>query len=145
MKTLAILLMIPGLALGNDMDISELVWLVGCWTTADKSAQEVWVTGGDQSLNGFAVAVGDNRVKFYEVLRIDTTPDGAVVYTAHPSGQEPASFTATEISENRVVFENPQHDYPQVITYSREENLLSARISLTAGGNPSAFDKVACN
>jgi hypothetical protein len=31
----------------------------------------------------------------------------------------PVAFTLTQASENRLVFENPAHDFPQKITYTR--------------------------
>ena len=110
----------------------------------DSSAQEVWVVDGEQSLIGFGVAIHDNKVGFYEIMSIQQSEDDAWIYTAHPSGQASASFLATQISENSVVFANPDHDYPQEIRYRREGNQLYATVSLIAGVNPTNFDRVAC-
>ena len=145
MKRLSIALMlIPVIALGSDSDSDKLSWLAGCWMTPDKSSQEVWVIDSDRSLAGFSVAISSNKVGFYEVLSISRGKDGSWVYTAYPSGQASASFTATEITENSVVFANPDHDYPQEIRYVREGNRLFATISLLGGVDPNSFDKVAC-
>ena len=145
MKLITALALIPTLALGGDSDSGELGWLVGCWVTTDKSAQEVWVVNSARSLAGFGVAINDNKVGFYEVLSINQSEDGAWTYTAHPSGQASASFVAVEITENSVVFTNPDHDYPQEVRYKREGNRLSATISLLEGVNPNSFNKVACD
>jgi hypothetical protein len=144
MKLIAALSLVPVLALGGDINGGELSWLVGCWTTTDSRAKEVWVVDSENSLAGFAVAVDDDKVGFYEVLSIKQNEDGSWIYTAHPSGQASASFVAVEITANSVVFANPDHDYPQEISYTREENRLYAKISLLGGVNPSSFDKVAC-
>lgn len=144
MKLLLALALIPTLALSGDSDSGELGWLVGCWVTLDKSAQEVWVVESDRSLAGFGIAIKDNEVHFYEVLSIEQSEDGSWVYTAHPSGQPSASFFAVEITENSAVFANPDHDYPQEVRYRRDNNHLYASISLLAGVNPNSFDKVAC-
>jgi len=144
MRSIAGLALVSALALASDHDSHQLDWLVGCWVSPDKSAQEVWAVDSDRSLAGFAVTVGDNRVTFYEVLSIRQTVRGSLVYTAHPSGQSPASFAATTITDHSVVFTNPDHDYPQQIAYSRQENRLSAIISLLGGADPNTFDKVAC-
>ena len=144
MKVLTALALFPVLALGGDSDSGELSWLVGCWVTADKSAQEVWVIDSERSLAGFGVAINDNKVGFYEILSIKQSEDGSWTYTAHPSGQASASFQAIQFSENSVVFENPDHDYPQEIKYRREGDRLNATISLVGGVNPNSFDKVAC-
>lgn len=144
MRLLAALAILPAIASGGDSTSHELSWLVGCWMTPDKTTQEVWVVEGDRSLAGFSVAVTDNSVSFYEVLSIRQSEDGLLAYTAHPSGQASASFAATEITENSVVFANPNHDYPQEIRYVRDSDRLYATISLLGGVNPNSFNKIAC-
>ncbi len=146
MKLLPKLVLIPALAFASavDSDGGEFAWLVGCWVTPDKSAQEVWVADSDRSLAGFGVTISESAVAFYEVLSIKQSDDGTWTYTAHPSGQVSASFAAIEMSEKSVVFANPKHDYPQEIRYSREGNQLYAMVSLLGGVNPRSFDKVAC-
>jgi len=144
MKLLPILALVPALALAVDSDDGKFAWLVGCWVTPDKSAQEVWVADSGRSLAGFAVTVSGSKVGFYEVLSIKQSDDGAWTYTAHPSGQGSASFLAVEIGEKSVVFANPDHDYPQEIRYSRVGDQLYATISLLGEINPKSFDKVAC-
>ena len=144
MKHISVLAILPALAFGGDTGTHELAWLVGCWTTTDKSAQEVWIDDGDGALAGFGVAIGDNSVKFYEILTIRRNEDGSLVYSAFPSGQASTSFTATEVAANSVVFVNVDHDYPQEIRYQRDRDRLSATISLLGGANPTSFDKVVC-
>ena len=145
MRILAGLALISALALGSDQDSHQLRWLVGCWVSTDKSSQEVWVVDSDRSLVGFGIAVSDNKVGFYEVLSIRSNEDGSLTYTAHPSGQPSASFAATKITENGVVFTNPDHDYPQEIKYARDGNRLYATISLLGGAKPKSFDKAVCD
>jgi hypothetical protein len=146
MKLLPKLALVPALAfaLALDSDGGEFAWLVGCWVTPDKSAQEVWVADGDRSLAGFGVTISESAVAFYEVLSIKQSDDGTWTYTAHPSGQESASFVVVEMREKSVVFANPKHDYPQEIRYSRDGNQLYATVSLLGEINPKSFDKVAC-
>lgn len=145
MKILASLALISAVALGNTHDSHQLGWLVGCWVSPDGSAQEVWVIDSDQSLAGFGVAFDHNKIGFYEVLTIRENEHGSLIYTAHPSGQRTASFAATAITENSVIFTNPDHDYPQEIKYTREGNRLHAITSLLGGENPNSFEKVACD
>jgi hypothetical protein len=44
---------------------------------------------------------------------------GKIVFEAHPSGQAPAIFSGTSANADSVVFEAPDHDYPQVVGYRR--------------------------
>ena len=138
------LLLIPMMASSGNSAQSGLDWLSGCWVTADQSSQEVWVVDSDKSLIGFSVALSAGKVVFYEILSIKQNDDGLWTYTAHPSGQASASFIAVETSENSVVFANPDHDYPQEISYRRDASQLYATISLRGGDNPNSFDKIAC-
>jgi hypothetical protein len=144
MKILHTLLLLPLFSFGGDLSGLELDWLVGCWVTPDGSAQEVWIVDSEGALAGFGVAIGNNRVNFYEVLSIKRNEHGSLVYTAHPAGQASASFTAKEITENSVLFTNADHDYPQEIRYTRKSDHLYATISLLDGADPNSFNKVSC-
>lgn len=135
---------VPARVVGSDSNSSTFSWLAGCWMTPGGSDQEVWVVEDEQALAGFSVSVADSKTNFYEVMSIKQSADGSWKFTAHPSGQASASFEAVEIDENRVVFANPDHDYPQEIRYSREGQQLNASISLIGGSEPRSFDKIAC-
>lgn len=139
MLLLTILLFLPALASGGDFD-----WLEGCWVSEDGSSQEVWVIDGEQSLAGFSVAIGDNKVGFYELMSLKQDENGSWFFTAYPSGQMSASFKAIQLDKNSVLFVNPDHDYPQEIRYERKGDRLSASVSLLDGVKPISFDKVAC-
>lgn len=40
MKLLTVLALIPALVFGDGSDSNEFGWLVGCWVTTDKNAQD---------------------------------------------------------------------------------------------------------
>ena len=138
------LLLVPMLASGGDSAQSSLSWLVGCWVTADKSSQEVWVVDSDKSLIGFSVSLDAEEVVFYELLSIKQDANSSWIYSAHPSGQASATFAAVETGESSVLFANPNHDYPQEIRYRRDGSQLFATISSSGGANPRSFNKTAC-
>lgn len=67
--------------------------------------------------------------RFEERLRI-AVHDGAVHYVAEvPDNPTPVYFRLTRVDDDQVVFENPTHDFPQVIAYQRDDDSLRARIS----------------
>ncbi len=144
MKLLSTLALIPAVALAGDSPGGKFNWLAGCWETTDSRAIEVWVVDSDRSLIGFSVTINDDEVGFYEVMSIKQSVNGSWEFTAHPSGQAAATFLAVEITDNSVIFSNPEHDYPQEIRYAREGGRLLASISLLGGDKPNSFDKVAC-
>jgi hypothetical protein len=144
MKTAAVLLLVSFLASGTNSGSIDFSWLIGCWETPDKSALEVWVARGDDSLSGFSVSILGDAVGFYEVLSIDKSRDNTWIFTAYPAGQEAAIFRAVTIGAASVVFANPDHDYPQEIHYSRQGKQLFASISLHDGKDARSFDKITC-
>ena len=75
---------------------------------------------------------------------------GGLVFTAKPSAQPEASFRATAVTDDRVSFANPVHDFPQRIVYARAGNgSLLARIEGERDGQLSSIEyplqRVACD
>jgi hypothetical protein len=116
-----------GLDLSPNAD--PLDWMTGCWTHERYDQREVW----SEDLGGLKFGYGVNRdangkVTFFEDLRIENRPGGAV-YIASPRGTAPTEFVETERTGLSITFENPDHDYPQKITYSGNRVSLVATIS----------------
>ena len=141
LRILALMAIAPAYA----ADLNDVEWMLGCWQSADGQALEVWVRDSETSFTGFGVAVSGGEFVFYELLRVDSTARGALRYTAYPMGRTPTVFTATELRKGRVVFANPDHDYPQKITYIRKDDALSAGTSTLDGQGRQSFEKVACD
>ena len=138
--SIVLLAMSPAVA----SDTADLEWLLGCWQSPDGNAMEVWVRETDTSFIGFGVTTSEGVIRSYELLRIASNEEGELTYTAHPKGQVSATFTATEMGEQRVTFTNPEHDFPQKISYKRDGDDLIAGASALDGGNHLSFDKVKC-
>jgi hypothetical protein len=86
-------------------------------------------------------------------LMIIRARDGQLVFEAHPSGQPAAEFPATTIGPRQVVFENPAHDFPQRISYERQQDELKATLEGKDAGKDAgskarrmvfAYRRVAC-
>jgi len=69
----------------------------------------------------------------YELVLI-REQDGRLAYEAHPSGQPSAVFLSRTVGEREIVFENPQHDFPQRVGYKRDGDALLAWIEGRRGG-----------
>ena len=62
---------------------------------------------------------------------------------AQPGGRFPPTlFPATEIGDSRVVFANPEHDFPQRITYSLDGRTLRARVEAQRDGEWQGFEQI---
>jgi len=68
------------------------------------------------SMLGMNRTVRNDSLVGYELVIIREGSNG-LVFEAHPSGQPTAFFPALVLSDTLVVFENPEHDFPQRIGY----------------------------
>ena len=84
---------------------------------------------------GLSRSTKESQKPFFEYLRIESTEDG-IVYFASPLGKNETRFPMTELSEREVVFENPEHDFPQRIIYQLEGTELRARLEGVVNGQP---------
>jgi hypothetical protein len=65
----------------------------------------------------------------FEFLRM-IERDGGLVYIAQPNGRPPTEFTLTAITADSATFENPMHDFPKMIRYTRRaDGSLEAIVS----------------
>ncbi|MDT9002277.1 DUF6265 family protein [Paucibacter sp. APW11] len=118
-------------AMAEPADLQRLSWLAGCWAqgAGEPGSVEHWLPPAGGLMLGLSRIVRQGRTIEYEFLSIHLDAEGRAVYTARPSGQPAASFTATTLDEGAVSFENPAHDFPQRISYRAEgADALLARI-----------------
>jgi hypothetical protein len=122
--------------------LAPLEWLAGCWEarSATRVVLEAWMRPEGGCMLGMSRTVrGDSLLEYELVLLRDE--EGLLVYEAHPSGQSPARFPATAISDTLLLFEDPQHDFPQRIAYRRASaDSLVARVSGTIDGKERAVE-----
>lgn len=116
--------------------VDRLNWLAGCWdgSTDTQERVEQWMKPSGNMMMGMSRTVRNGQVREYEFLRIHER-DGAIYYTANPSGQQEASFRLVRLTEQEAIFENPDHDFPQRIGYRLEPGgKLTAWIEGTING-----------
>lgn len=127
--TLAVagMLLVTTVLAAEDASIDQLSWMEGLWVGGGgdaPEAEELWTAPKGGLMLGLHRDVGPGDRVFFEFLRIAETPDG-LVYFASPKGREATAFTVVETAPRRVVFENPDHDFPQRIGYRLDgENTL---------------------
>ncbi len=100
-------------------DVADLQWLAGCWSQDGQEAGSVeqWTAPAGGTMLGMNRTVSGGKTVAFEYLRIVEEEGGWIVLIASPSGQETARFNMVSMSENDVVFENKEHDFPQRIIY----------------------------
>ena len=102
-------------------EISDVSWLSGCWASdgGEPGSGEQWTSPAGGSMFAVSRTVRNNKTAAFEFLRIIETEDGGLLYIALPSGQTLTTFVMISISADEVVFENPDHDFPQRVAYQR--------------------------
>jgi hypothetical protein len=113
-----------------------LGWIAGRWGGVQDGirSEEHWTTADGGALIGMHKDVKDGRMTSFEFLRMVPDSTGRLCYVSSPNGAPPTPFCLKEQTDTRVVFENPEHDFPQRILYWREGRQLRARIEGTIGG-----------
>lgn len=101
--------------------------LAGSWmdsTTSDRYTMfEAWQIQDDSTLIGRGYALAGKDTVFVEDLRLEVRDD-LPTYKARVARQNNGSwvpFQAQAHGDDSLVFENPGHDYPQCISYTRAE------------------------
>ncbi len=128
-RTLIVCLALAIPATADDVTLESLAWMSGHWsaTVDGEEMEEVWLAPRGGMMTGMHRDVKENGRTFFEFLRITRTPDG-IVYLAQPKGLAPTPFKLSEATHHRVVFANPEHDYPQRIIYALRDGRLCARV-----------------
>jgi len=125
--------------------VEALGWLAGHWRgPADEGEWEAIYSGPEGGLIlGLDKQIVDGEVVLFEFERIAEV-DGKVVLAPAPRGRpSPVVFELTEHDREgrRAVFENPSHDFPQVITYHRvADDRLIVRVEASREGERVGFE-----
>jgi hypothetical protein len=121
----------------NDLKIAA--WLIGTWEnkTQKGSIYETWIKTNDKEFSGKSYIIKEKDTIVFENIRCVWEQDG-LFYIPEVKNQNeglPVRFASKTISETQLVFENPQHDFPQLISYTKmSEDSLVAEISGTKNG-----------
>ena len=116
--------------------IEDLGWLAGHWrgTIGTTVVEESWLGPAGGTMFGVNRTVAGYQTVGFEFLRLENR-EGTVVLLASPNGRcPPTEFTLIELDGRRALFSNPEHDFPQQISYRREGTRLHAEIEGVDGG-----------
>lgn len=124
------------------VQIDQVAWLAGCWLmdAGPQTVEERWTPPRGGSMLGTSRTLRNGALSGFEFVLL-REKDGGLLYEAHPSGQAGATFPVRELTDARVVFENPAHDFPQRIVYEkRGADGLVAWIEGTVSGRSRRID-----
>jgi hypothetical protein len=140
-----ILILAPAVVLCSSCGVSAQApppvmpdWMSGYWLSCDQGREtaESWIGAGRDVMLGTNLS-GEG----FEFLRIAANEDGGLNYYSMPNGRSPPTpFAITSNADQRAVFENLQHDFPQRIIYERDGDVMVARIEGTMNGRTESME-----
>lgn len=121
--TIVVLIVISAWTTIQSSEIRKTDWLIGTWEnkTSRGIIFETWTKMSDNELFGKSYFINEKDTVVFETIRLVQKTDG-LFYIPTVKNQNdglPVRFAAKSISETQLVFENPQHDFPQVISYTK--------------------------
>ncbi|ODS72052.1 MAG: hypothetical protein ABS46_21105 [Cytophagaceae bacterium SCN 52-12] len=144
MKRLPVALVVIAIAFCNwislpGKSIRKAEWLLGIWEnkTPKGSIYESWNKISDDELFGKSYILKEKDTIVFESIRLVQEKD-SLFYIPTVGNQNdglPVRFAVKRISDMEMAFENLQHDFPQLISYTRiGADSLVAEISGIKGG-----------
>ncbi|QQS37996.1 MAG: hypothetical protein IPM56_08680 [Ignavibacteriales bacterium] len=134
MTKIILLLLVPFFVLAQTGDVKS--HFTGKWKIdSDKTEMfEHWVIVNDNELSGESYVEVNGTKEIIERLCLKKIGD-YWLYIAVPAGQTPTLFVLTDITDNKFIFVNEEHDFPQkVIYYFHGDGKLTAAIEGVLNG-----------
>jgi hypothetical protein len=113
--------------------MEQMGWVIGEWESQRGNTQlhEVWIRVNDTLYLGKSFMLAGSDTVFAESIRLELV-NNQLHYTPtvrDQNGGMPVTFTLTSGQGHELVFENPNHDFPQRIIYANPSpDSLHARI-----------------
>ena len=120
-------------------DINKTEWISGTWENKTKrgSIFETWSKTTENELSGKSYMVKGQDTIVFENIRLVQEKEGIFYIPVVKNQNEglPVRFVAKTISDTKLIFENIEHDFPQIISYTKmSSDSLVAEISGTKNG-----------
>ena len=121
-------------------NFKKIQWLVGEWNRTNakpgRSGVEKWKKNSDNELQGWGINLKGADTAFVEKLKL-IVKDNNIYYIADvPGNKEAVYFKLTSATDHSFICENPEHDFPKIISYTADSDNLKATIS----GNGKSID-----
>jgi hypothetical protein len=147
MKTklsIAVLVLITLLSFKSMSDFKPYAFVLGHWQLEKNNVrmEEHWEVKDNKYTGWSKTWKGNDVVSSEEISIIEE--EGATYYVANVDGHndnKPVKFKLVESMNDRLVFENKEHDFPQRIIYTKvNRNEMLAQIEGEKGGKIKTID-----
>ena len=114
--------------------IQKAEWLIGTWVNQSPRGNiyESWNKANDKELAGISYVINETDTIILENIQLLQEHEQVfyIPVVKNQNGGLPVRFTAKTVSEDQLIFENPEHDFPQIISYTKiSSDSLVAEIS----------------
>ena len=112
-------------------NFEKLSWIVDSWISqqGESITHENWTRLNDTVYSGESHTIKDGDTVFTEQLKIEKIGEDIFYTAAVAHNPGPVSFKLVELENNKAVFGNPEHDFPNRIIYMlKDDGSLYARI-----------------
>lgn len=104
----------------NELETAN--WLIGKWGNSENGIDvtEIWKKENDSVYTGISYAIRDKKdTVSLERIRLEKQKDNLVYIplVKDQNAGEVVKFTLTSSEKHKLVFENPEHDFPQKVSY----------------------------
>lgn len=117
----------------TEFKFQQLHWLTGTWERLGMSNQrrgiESWEIESDSVYKGIGLTLSGSDTVFVERLKILVKDDRLFYVADVPENPKPVYYELTETGNNYFVSQNPDHDFPQEISYYLEDGDLRIVVS----------------
>lgn len=134
-----VLVVLSSWTINYENHIEKAEWLIGTWEnkTSRGSIYETWSKVNDTEFSGKSYALKERDTILFESIRL-VQEEGTLFYIPTVKKQNaglPVRFALKVTTDTTLVFENPQHDFPQMISYTKiDKTHLIAEISGVKNG-----------
>ncbi len=120
-------------------EIKKAEWLIGTWEnkTQRESIFETWTSISGVELSGKSYILQNKDTIVFETIKLIQEQINLfyIPKVKNQNDNMPVRYSATKSTDTELVFENQQHDFPQIISYSKiNADSLIAIISGTKNG-----------
>lgn len=114
--------------------IEKASWLIGKWqnNSTEGNVTEIWEKSNDSTFIGKSYFVVGKDTISSETIKLEQNNEELfyIPTVRDQNNRQPVKFRLTSLTNKQLVFENPEHDFPQKISYTQIRNdSLIAEIS----------------
>lgn len=112
-----------GYSFQSEPPIKNAYWLIGTWenNTSRGTIFETWTMISETRLTAKSYIVKNNDTTVFETIRLIQRNDSLfyIPTVKRQNNNLPVNFAHKLITDSLMIFENPLHDFPQIISYKK--------------------------